>query len=73
MSSEDIINDDLMVLEEETMKVAEEVAAYQRKLMAPIWEKRSHMVKKIPGFWGQAVSIFLFDPYGNEFLINVFC
>lgn len=56
MSAEDILNDEFLVLEEETMKVAEEVAAFQRKLMAPIWEKRNVMVKKVPGFWGQAVS-----------------
>ncbi|CAO3610616.1 unnamed protein product [Mucor hiemalis] len=56
MSAEDILNDEFLVLEEETMKVAEEVAAFQRKLMAPIWEKRNVMVKKVPGFWGQAIG-----------------
>jgi template-activating factor I len=56
MSLEDIISDQFLVLEEETMKVAEEVQAYQRKLMEPVWYKRREMVKKIPGFWGQAVK-----------------
>lgn len=57
MSVEDIINDGFMVLDEETMKVGEEVSAFQRKLMGPIWYKRREMVKKIPNFWGQTVSI----------------
>lgn len=56
MSVEDLISDDFLVLDEETMKVAEDVQAYQRKLMDPVWYKRREMVKKIPGFWGQAVK-----------------
>lgn len=56
MSTEDLLNDTFMVLEEETMKAAEQVQAYQRKLMDPIWHKRRELVKKIPHFWGTAVS-----------------
>ncbi|KAI7904008.1 uncharacterized protein BX663DRAFT_506099 [Cokeromyces recurvatus] len=69
MSAEDVLNDELMVLEEETMKVAEQVQAYQRKLMTPIWEKRREMVKKIPGFWGQVLGnspLFGVDPSEND-------
>jgi hypothetical protein len=60
MSTADLINDDFIVLEEETMRVAEEVAAHQRKLMEPVWYKRREMAKKIDGFWGQAVSLSVF-------------
>ncbi|KAI9483159.1 MAG: hypothetical protein EXX96DRAFT_499081 [Benjaminiella poitrasii] len=69
MSTEDILNDELMVLDEETMKVAEQVQAYQRKLMTPIWEKRREMVKKIPNFWGQVLGnspLFGVDPSEND-------
>ncbi|GAA5795835.1 hypothetical protein HPULCUR_001197 [Helicostylum pulchrum] len=69
MSVEDIINDQFMVLDEETMRVAEEVNAYQRKLMTPIWYKRREIVKKIPGFWSQALGnspLFSIDPTEND-------
>lgn len=58
MSVEDLINDDFAILDEETLKVSEEISAIQRKLMEPIWYKRREMVKKIPNFWGQTVSAF---------------
>lgn len=61
MSTEDLIQDNFMLLEEETMKAAEEAAAHQRKLMQPIWNKRREMVKSIEGFWGQAVSDLKID------------
>lgn len=60
MSVEDLINDDFAILDEETLKVSEEISAIQRKLMEPIWYKRREMVKKIPNFWGQTVSAFFF-------------
>lgn len=56
MSAEDLLNDTFNVLEEETMKAAEQVQAYQRKLMDPIYHKRRELVKKIPNFWGTAVK-----------------
>lgn len=59
MSAEDLLNDTFNVLEEETMKAAEQVQAYQRKVMEPIYHKRRELVKKIPNFWGTAVKYFM--------------
>lgn len=56
MSSQDPVNEELLALEEETMKIAEQVQAYQRKLMTPVFEKRRAIAKNIPNFWGQTVS-----------------
>ncbi|KAI8992125.1 hypothetical protein BDF20DRAFT_88533 [Mycotypha africana] len=69
MSAEEAFTDDLMVLEEEAMKVSEQVQAYHRKLMAPIWEKRREMVKKIPNFWNQVFTnstLSEMDPTDND-------
>ncbi|KAI8990207.1 hypothetical protein BDB01DRAFT_780440 [Pilobolus umbonatus] len=69
MSAEDIINDEFMALEDETMKVSEAVQAYQRKLMIPLWDKRRELAKKIPGFWGQVLSnssVFGDNPDDND-------
>jgi len=56
MSSEDIIEEQLQSLQQEASEVMEKVQVYQRKVMTPVWEKRREMIKKIPGFWGTAVS-----------------
>ncbi|KAI9365834.1 hypothetical protein BD770DRAFT_377350 [Pilaira anomala] len=69
MSVEDYINDQFQVLEEETFKVAEEVSAYQRKLMEPVWYKRREIVKKIPNFWSQTIGnspLFGIEPTEND-------
>ncbi|KAG2201500.1 hypothetical protein INT46_007773 [Mucor plumbeus] len=69
MSAEDLLNDTFTVLEEETMKAAEQVQAYQRKLMDPIWHKRRELVKKIPNFWGTAIGnspMFAINPSEND-------
>ncbi|CEP15165.1 hypothetical protein [Parasitella parasitica] len=69
MSAEDLLNDTFSVLEEETMKANEQVQAYQRKLMDPIWHKRRELVKKIPNFWGTAIGnspIFAINPSEND-------
>lgn len=57
MSYQENINDEFTAILEESMQVAEQVQAYNRKLMAPVWHKRRELVKKIPGFWGQTVNI----------------
>ena len=57
MSVEDSISDDFAVLQEETIEAIQQVEAYQRKLMAPIYHKRREIAKKIPHFWSQSVTI----------------
>ncbi|KAL9557252.1 hypothetical protein MBANPS3_001483 [Mucor bainieri] len=69
MSTDDLLNDTFNVLEEETMKVAEQVQAYQRKLMDPIYHKRRELIKKIPNFWGTAIGnspMFAINPSEND-------
>ncbi|CAO3638256.1 unnamed protein product [Mucor fragilis] len=69
MSAEDLLNDTFNVLEEETMKAAEQVQAYQRKVMEPIYHKRRELVKKIPNFWGTAIGnspMFAINPSDND-------
>ncbi|KAI9266002.1 hypothetical protein BY458DRAFT_512795 [Sporodiniella umbellata] len=56
MSIEDNVESKLQALDEESIKVMEEVQVYQRQLFIPIWEKRRETVKKIPNFWGTAIG-----------------
>ncbi|KAI8054973.1 uncharacterized protein B0P05DRAFT_479433 [Gilbertella persicaria] len=69
MSTDELLNDEFAVLQEETLQAAEQVAAYQRKLMTPIWHKRREIVKKIPGFWAQSMGnspLFALDPSEHD-------
>lgn len=56
MSSEDQATQELLDLEEEALKVADQVQTYQRKLMAPVYAKRREIAKQIPNFWSQVVK-----------------
>ncbi|OBZ81282.1 Protein SET [Choanephora cucurbitarum] len=69
MSVEDSISDDFAVLQEETIEAIQQVEAYQRKLMAPIYHKRREIAKKIPHFWSQSLGnspLFAFEPSDND-------
>ncbi|KAI9496462.1 hypothetical protein BDB00DRAFT_758242 [Zychaea mexicana] len=54
--SEEVINQEFANIQEEAQKAARQVELYTRKLMVPIWEKRRDTIKKIPGFWTQAIG-----------------
>jgi hypothetical protein len=56
MSSEDQATQELLDLEEEALKVADQVQTYQRKLMAPVYAKRREIAKQIPNFWSQVLG-----------------
>ncbi|KAI8370202.1 hypothetical protein BD560DRAFT_396677 [Blakeslea trispora] len=69
MSIEEAIIDDFNVIQEETFEVIQQVEAYQRKLMAPIYHKRREIVKKIPQFWSHSMGnspLFAFEPSDND-------
>jgi template-activating factor I len=57
MSDDEATQNALLELDKESDAVDQQVAAYQRKLMIPIWNKRREVLKKIPSFWGRVVSI----------------
>ncbi|KAF7727281.1 hypothetical protein EC973_007797 [Apophysomyces ossiformis] len=56
MATDEAIRKELIALEEETDKINNDVQAYTRKLMKPVWEKRREIVKKIPNFWAEVLG-----------------
>lgn len=66
MSYQEDLNSEFAVIEEETLQVMDQVHAYQRKLLAPVWNKRREIVKKIPGFWAQTVKTLTLPTLNNN-------
>lgn len=57
MATDEAVAKELENFEAETQEITKEIEAYARKLWAPAWNKRREIVKKIPNFWSQAVSL----------------
>ncbi|KAG0173268.1 hypothetical protein DFQ28_011179 [Apophysomyces sp. BC1034] len=53
MATEEALRNEITALEDQTNKVNDEIQAYSRKLMQPVWEQRREIVKKIPHFWAE--------------------
>lgn len=53
--SDEAIQKELIAHEKEMEAARRDIEAYTRKTLAPLWNKRREVVKKIPNFWGQAV------------------
>lgn len=51
------LNDELTAIMAKEAEIQKQVQTYQRKLMDPIWTERRELVKQIPNFWSDAVSL----------------
>ncbi|KAI9243516.1 hypothetical protein BY458DRAFT_561198 [Sporodiniella umbellata] len=60
-TDEDYIEDQFQIIQEESFKAFEQVQLHQRKVTAPIYEKRREIVKPIPNFWSTAALESLID------------